>query len=60
MPWLGLSFLDERVAGLKEFYDIRAIPKLALLDSKGEEVANDCRQDLYDKKPTVFMRNGKD
>jgi len=36
MPWIGLSFSDERVSGLKEFYDIRAIPKLILLDSKGE------------------------
>lgn len=47
MPWLGLPFSDERVPGLKEFYDIRAIPRLVLIDSKGEMVNNDCRQDLY-------------
>jgi hypothetical protein len=51
MPWLGLGFVDERVAGLKEFYDIRAIPKLVLLDTKGELIPNDCRQDLYDLHP---------
>lgn len=36
MPWVGLPFGDEKVAGLKEFYDIRAIPKLLLLDVRGE------------------------
>lgn len=36
MPWLGLPFVDEKIPGLKEFYDIRAIPKLLLLDIKGE------------------------
>ena len=51
MPWLGLGFADERVAGLKEFYDIRAVPKLVLLDSKGEQVVNDCRDDLYQMEP---------
>jgi hypothetical protein len=35
MPWIGLPFADEKIAGLKEFYDIRAIPKLLLLDVKG-------------------------
>lgn len=36
MPWVGLPFADEKLAGLKEFYDIRAIPKLLLLDVRGE------------------------
>ena len=48
MPWLGLPFADERIAGLKEFYDIRAIPKAILIDCKGELVGIDCRQDVYD------------
>ena len=51
MPWLGLPFSDERVPGLKEFYDIRAIPRLVLIDSKGEMVNNDYRQDLYEMDP---------
>ena len=50
MPWLGLPFADEKVAGLKEFYDIRAIPKLLLLDNHGEEVKNNCREDVYSLK----------
>lgn len=50
MPWVGLNFADERVAGLKEFYDIRAVPKLLLLDSRGEEVKNNCREDVYSMK----------
>jgi hypothetical protein len=36
MPWLGLPFNDDKIASLKEFYDVRAIPKLILLDNKGE------------------------
>lgn len=47
MPWLGLPFSDERIQGLKEFYDIRVIPKLLLVDNRGEEVRNDNRQDVY-------------
>ena len=50
MPWVGLSFADERTAGLKQFYDIRAIPKLILIDFRGEQVKNDCRQDVYNMK----------
>ena len=51
MPWLGLGFADERAAGLKEFYDIRAIPKLTLIDTKGEYVNVDCRKDVYELEP---------
>jgi nucleoredoxin len=47
MPWLGIPFADERAPALKEFYDIRAVPKLLLLDSRGEEVRNNCREDVY-------------
>lgn len=36
MPWLGLPFNDDKIASLKEFYDVRAIPKLILIDNKGE------------------------
>jgi hypothetical protein len=50
MPWLGLPFADEKVTALKEFYDIRAIPKLLLLDNRGEEVKNNCREDVYSLK----------
>lgn len=50
MPWVGLPFGDEKVAGLKEFYDIRAIPKLLLLDVRGEQVKNNCREDVYSLK----------
>lgn len=51
MPWVGLPFADEKIAGLKEFYDIRAIPKLLLLDMKGEEVkGNNYREDVYSMK----------
>lgn len=55
MPWLGLGFSDERAGELKEFYDIRAIPKLILIDSKGEEVVNDCRADLYEMDPDAVF-----
>ena len=51
MPWLGLPFNDERAPSLKEFYDIRSIPKLLLIDDHGEQVANDCRSDLYGLSP---------
>ena len=51
MPWIGLDFADERVAGLKEFYDIRAVPRLVLIDSKGEWINNDCRKDIYEMEP---------
>jgi hypothetical protein len=57
MPWLGLSFADERIAGLKEFYDIRAIPKLVLLDGRGEEVVADCRSDVYSKEPDAAVES---
>lgn len=50
MPWLGLPFADEKISGLKEFYDIRAIPKLLLLDNRGEEVKNNCREDVHSMK----------
>jgi hypothetical protein len=48
MPWIGLNFNDERVLGLKEFYNIRSIPTLLLIDNHGEEVKNDCRKDVYE------------
>jgi hypothetical protein len=32
---------------LKEFYNIRSIPTLLLIDKKGEEVSRDCRNDVY-------------
>ena len=51
MPWLGLDFADERVAGLKQFYDIRSIPSLILIDSKGESVSNDFKKDIYEMEP---------
>jgi len=47
MPWIGISFDDSRVKNLKEFYNVRAIPCLILVDSKGEVVDNDCRADIY-------------
>jgi hypothetical protein len=31
-----LPFSDEKIVVLKDFYDVRAIPKLILLDIKGE------------------------
>ena len=43
MPWVGIPFGDDRNAGLKEFYDIRGLPRLVLLDNRGEEVVRDCR-----------------
>ena len=49
MPWLGLPFNDEKISSLKEFYDVRAIPKLILIDNRGEEVKNNCRDDVYTK-----------
>jgi hypothetical protein len=51
MPFIGLPYLDEKIAGLKEFYDIRAVPRLVLLDCRGEEVSNDCRGDVYNLNP---------
>ena len=57
MPWLGIGFSDERAAGLKQFYDIRAIPKLILIDTKGELIAVDCRKDVYEMEPdTAFEK----
>ena len=50
MPWLGLPFSDDKIPGLKEFYDIRAIPKLLLLDNRGEEVKNNCREEVHSMK----------
>ena len=47
MPWIGISFDDSRVKNLKEFYNVRAIPSLILVDSKGEVVENDRRADVY-------------
>lgn len=55
MPWLGLNFADERTAGLKEFYDIRSIPKLVLCDNQGEQVAADCRGDVYGGDPDSIV-----
>ena len=48
MPWIGIPCNDARVADLKEFYNIRIIPTLLLIDKKGEEVSRDCRNDVYD------------
>ncbi len=47
MPWIGIPCNDSRVADLKEFYNIRSIPTLLLIDKKGEEVSRDCRNDVY-------------
>lgn len=47
MPWLGIAFGDERIAALKEFYDVRSIPTLILLDSRGECIYHCCREDVY-------------
>jgi hypothetical protein len=35
MPWLGISYSDPRVSGLKEFYSITSIPTLILIDGNG-------------------------
>lgn len=48
MPWIGVSYSDPRVAGLKEFYSITTIPTLLLVDHKGELVSKNCRQDVYE------------
>ena len=34
-PWLSISFDDARVKDLKEFYNVRSIPLLVLVDSDG-------------------------
>ena len=47
MPWIGIPCNDARVADLKEFYNIRSIPTLLLIDKKGEEVSRTCRNDVY-------------
>ena len=49
MPWVGLPYGDDRAAELKEFYDIRGLPRLVLMDNRGEEVAKDCRGEIYNK-----------
>ncbi len=48
MPWIGIPANDPRVHELKEFYNIKSIPTLLLIDKKGEEVSRSCRNDLYD------------
>ncbi len=35
MPWIGIQGNDPRVLDLKEFYNIRSIPSLLLIDKKG-------------------------
>jgi hypothetical protein len=35
MSWIGIPALDERVGNLKEFYNVKAIPSLVLIDKKG-------------------------
>lgn len=45
-PWLGIKFDDPRVKSLREFYNVKAIPSLILLDDKGEEIGS-CREDVY-------------
>jgi hypothetical protein len=47
MPWIGIPWNDARLADLKEFYNIRTIPSLLLIDKKGEEVSRNCRNDVY-------------
>lgn len=47
MPWIGIAANDPRVLDLKEFYNIRSIPTLLLIDKKGEEVSRTCRDDVY-------------
>ena len=49
-PWLAISFDDERVKNLKEFYNVRSIPSLILVNSDGEIVSSDCRTDIYELK----------
>lgn len=34
-PWIGLGLADSRIQGLREFYNIKAIPTLILLDKNG-------------------------
>lgn len=36
MPWVGIPVNDPRVADLKEFYNIRSVPTLLLIDKRGE------------------------
>jgi hypothetical protein len=47
MPWIGIQVNDPRVSDLKEFYNIKSIPALILIDKKGEEVSRLCRNDIY-------------
>ena len=47
-PWLSIAFDDPRVKDLKEFYNVRSIPSLVLVDNQGEIVSDSCRQDIYD------------
>jgi hypothetical protein len=47
LPWIGIPCTDPRVADLKEFYNVRSIPTLLLVDNKGEEVSSSCRNDVY-------------
>jgi hypothetical protein len=35
MQWIGIGANDSRVAELKEFYNIRSVPTLILIDNKG-------------------------
>ena len=34
-PWLSIPFDDPRVKDLKEFYNVRSVPLLILVDSEG-------------------------
>lgn len=47
MPWIGIPCNDVRVVDLKEFYNIRSVPTLVLIDRRGEEVSRECRNDVY-------------
>ena len=47
MPWLALPYEDEaRVAALKIRFEIKALPTLVVLDSKGEKISEDARQEV--------------
>jgi len=46
MPWLSLPYGDSRVKKLIDAHDIKGIPQLVLLNSKGEIIQSQGRRDV--------------
>ena len=56
MPWPAFRFQDPRIMELKEKFEIKGIPKLLVLDSKGRQITKEGRLELKNDPSSCLER----